>query len=95
MSKASRYEHALDDEQYDRPSSKIGKTSSKPTIDDLEKGTKKDEVEDIELDDKNQQPIDDSSALVKNIVPYFTHPDIIFDWRAVLGEFIGTLLVCI
>ena len=92
--KASRYEEPLhdEDEKYDRPSGK--KSGSKTNFDELERGQRKDLVaNEIELEEKTQEQPIEEQQLPPAIVPFFTHPDIIFDWRAVLGEFVGTMLV--
>ncbi|KAL9656547.1 hypothetical protein ABK040_005309 [Willaertia magna] len=81
---ASRYEQSLEENEFDN-----AKTNGKqrlPTIDQIERGEGK--IEEIELEEKDHQ----EPTLASNIVPYFTHPDIIFDWRAVLGEFVGTMI---
>ena len=91
--KGSRYEEELHDEQFDRPGTK--KKGSNVNLDDMERGQRKEMVADeIELEDNKVQDVDPvADSVSKNILPYFTHPDIIFDWRAVLGEFVGTMLV--
>ncbi|KAG2379388.1 hypothetical protein C9374_007527 [Naegleria lovaniensis] len=88
-----RFDEEVHEEKFDRPGSKK-KTSSNINLDDMERGQRKEIVADeIELEDNKVQDVDPvADSVAKNILPYFTHPDIIFDWRAVLGEFLGTML---